>query len=168
MRIFEFGNSESQYSEFKLNAEVQRMLCVQNIEIHWNAKQGNGKKVKTKDNFKSQSSKFSENVQRHVLLSESFRNVNKENGNKIEENSNHKTQSTEKRFVVKIFSKCQLEKWKENQGKFRITKAQISEKKPKRMAAFCSESFKNLFGENGKKINFSLTGGDLIDLSAFT
>ena len=57
---------------------------------------------------------------------------------------NHKTQSTEKRFVVKIFSKCQLEKWKENQGKFRITKAQISEKKPKRMAAFCSESFKNL------------------------
>ena len=37
--------------------------------------------------------------------------------------------------MVKIFSKCQLEKWKENQGKFRITKAQISEKKPKRMAA---------------------------------
>ena len=27
---------------------------------------------------------------------------------------NHKTQNTEKRFAVRIFLKCQREKWKEN------------------------------------------------------
>ena len=67
--IFECGNSESQNSKFKVNAEVQRMFFVQNIEIHRNVKGGNGKKrkKKNKENLESQSSEFSENVQWNVL-----------------------------------------------------------------------------------------------------
>ena len=119
---------------------------------------------------RTQSSEFSENVKRNVLWLESFRNVNKGNGKKNQGKLRitiHKTQNTEKRFAVRIFSKCQREKWKKKSRKIPNYKAQKSEKKQKRMAAFCSESFLNLFGENVKKINFSLTG-DLIDLSAFT
>ena len=54
---------------------------------------------------------------------------------------NHKPQSAEKRLVVKIFSKCQREKYKENQGKFRISKLKNQRKNQKEWLLLCSESF---------------------------
>ena len=105
---------------------------------------------------------------KNVLWSESFRNVKKENGKKNQGKLRiTKLRNTEKRFAVRESFQNVNGKSGKKSWKIPNHKAQKSEKKTNRMAAFCSESFPNLFGENGKKINFSLTG-DLIDLSAFT
>ena len=117
--------------------------------------------------MQSQSSEFSENVQRMFcdrnLLGMSTKKMEK----KIKENS--ESQNSEIQRKDSRSESFQNVNGKSGKKSWKIPnhKAQKSEKKTNRMAAFCSESFPNLFGENGKKINFSLTG-DLIDLSAFT
>ena len=77
-------------------------------------------------------------VQRKDSWLKSFQNVNWKSGKKIKENS-------------------------ESQ------KLRYRRKNQKEWLLFVQNLLRiYVFGENGKKINFSLTGGDLIDLSAFT
>ena len=143
------------------------MFCVQNVEIHRNVKGGNGKKRKKPRkiwNYKAQNSvKMSIGMfcDRNLLGMST-----KEMEKKFKENSESQISEYREKIRGQNLFKMSTGKVERKSRKIPNHKGQKSENKPKRMAAFCSESFPNLFGENGKKINFSLTG-DLIDLSAF-
>ena len=78
---------------------------------------------------------FCDRNNRNILVC----NVNKENGM---EKKSRKTQNTEKRFVVRIFLKCQREKWMENQGKVRITKLKSQRKSQKERLPFVQNLFR--------------------------
>ena len=151
-RMWEFGIT-------KLGIQSKRRSA-KNVEIHRNVKGGNGKPRKI----------WNHKAQNSVQMSKGMfcdRNLLGMSTKKMEKKISRKTQNTEKRFAVRIFSKCQREKWKENQGKFRITKLKRQRINQKEWLPSVQNLFRIYSEKIVKKINFSLTG-DLIDVSAFT